>query len=121
MRGQVVRDASLKIEDIKLSSLEQVGDFVISGDSVFMAYRKESDVFHTSTTAEIEERPTISQTGIRLTDQYDVFRGEDNEGGSLRYWYDHHLFVWGFQTIKNITKEGDKIRHVFYVNRISLQ
>lgn len=121
MRGQVLRDASLKIDDVKLSSVEQVGDFTVLGDSVYMAYRKESDVFHISTTGEIEEKPAVNQTGIRLMDQYDALRGEDKDGGGLQYWYDHHLFVWGFQTIKNITKEGDKTRHVFYVNRISLQ
>lgn len=121
MRGQVLRDASLKMEDIRQSSLEQVGDFAFSGDSVFIAYRKESDVYHISTTGELEERPAVSQTRITLKDQYDALRDEVKEEGSLRFWYDDHLFVWGFQTIKNITKEENKTRHVFYVNKISLQ
>jgi hypothetical protein len=121
MRGQVIRDASLKIDDVKQPIVDQVSDFAMAGDSVFIAYKKESEIFHTNTTGDIEEKPAANQTKIKLMDQYDALRSENDGEGSLRFWYDRHFFVWGFQTIKNITKEGDQTRHVFYVNRISLQ
>ncbi len=121
MQGQVLRDVSLKLDDINQSSLDQVGDFVMAGDSVFIAYKKESEIFHTSMSGDLEDKTKGRETKIKLKEPYDALRNGDDEEGCLRHWFDRHFFVWGFQTVKNITKEGNQTRRVFYVNRISLQ
>lgn len=119
MNGQILRDMSLKLDDVKQPMLDQVGDFSIAGDSVMIAYKKKSEIFHASMSGDVEDKPEASLTKIKLKEPYDALRNDDDEEGSLRFWYGSQFFVWGFQTIKNITKEGHQSRHVFYVNRIS--
>ncbi len=118
-RGQVEKDVSMKLDDIRQPGLEQVGDFLVAGDSVFMTYKKEGEIFYQNASGDPEEKSSIKQAKVKLLSPYDALKNEDEDTGGVRFWYDQHFFVWGFQTIKNSTIEGNQTRHVFYVNKIS--
>jgi hypothetical protein len=65
-----------------------------------------------------EEDELISEK-IRLPNPDDEIRSEkENEGGVL-HWYDNVFFVWGYHTVRNTTLE-DRVREVFYINKIEV-
>ena len=121
LHGNPVKDASMKLADIKQSSLEQVGDFVIVHDSVCVAYKKEENIFYQKESGEPDEKPSVKQVKIRLQSEYDVLKNENDSEGQVRFWYGRHFYVWGYQTIKDATREGGQTRHVFYINRFSIE
>ncbi len=120
-QGKVTKDASMKLDDIKQSGLEQVGDFMVAHDSVFLVYKKESDIIFQEEAGDLDEKPIIRQTKVKLLSENDALRNEsDNEGG-VRFWFGHHFYVWGYQSIKDATRTENQTRHVFYVNRLSVE
>ena len=119
--GQPKKASSLKLDEIKQLSLEQVGDFVLKKDSIYLIYKKESDIIYQKEGAEPEQPPVKKQVKIKLRDETAVLKNEDRDEGGTRFWYDHHFYVWGYQTINGTSKEGDQTRHVFYINKVSLE
>ena len=121
LHGKPGKDVTLKLNEIKQSSLEQVGDFVILRDSICIVYKKEEDIFYQKESGDPDEKPSIKQTKVRLQNENDVLKNENEFESQVRFWYGHHFYVWGYQTIKDTTREGDQTRHVFYVNRFSME
>ena len=120
--GQPKKAASLKLDEIRQPALEQVGDFVVKKDSIFLIYKKEGDIIYQKEGADPGQPPPLKkQSKIRLLSETAVLKNEDKEEGGTRSWYDYHFYVWGYQTIKDPSKEGDQTRHVFYVNKVSLE
>ena len=121
LHGKPGKDVSLKLNEIKQSSLEQVGDFVILRDTICMVYKKEEDIFYQKESGDPDEKPLIKQTKVKLQNENDVLKNENEYESQVRFWYNHHFYVWGYQTIKGPTREGDQTRHVFYVTRFSAE
>ncbi len=120
MDGQAQKSASIKLDDVRQSDLEQVGDFVINNDSIFLLYKKDGEIFYQEEIGDEDEKVEISQSKIKLQGPKDELKDENSHEGTTRYWYGHHFYVWGYQTIKDSSREADKTRRVFYVNRISV-
>ena len=119
--GKVVKDASIKLEDIKQPGLEQVGDFLIAHDSILLVYKKESEIIYQEEAGDLDEKPILKKTKLRLLHEGDVLRNENENEGGVRFWYDHNFYVWGYQTVKDATRAENQTRHVFYVNRITME
>ncbi|RAV99804.1 hypothetical protein [Pseudochryseolinea flava] len=117
--GEVRWDQSYKLEDIDLPSTEQASDFLVTKNSVFLVYKKEFDIkvkaidLPDDNTEEITEKIKPSENGDEIRDE------EENEGG-VRFWYGNNLYVWGLQTIRNLSKE-DRVRDVFYINKVTVK
>ncbi|MEJ0056522.1 MAG: hypothetical protein WDN75_13240 [Bacteroidota bacterium] len=120
--GKAVKGASMKLDNIKQQDLEQVGDFIIKKDSIFIVYKKDEDIFYQGELGEQDdEKVRLNQSKIKLQGKNDALKNENDAEGTTRFWYDNHFYVWGYQIIKDATRDEDKTRKVFYVNRISVE
>lgn len=115
-QAKIEKDFSMKFDDLRENQLEQVSDFSIRGDSLVMMYKNENQIFYLKSAGEINEKNDVSQIKVALKNDTEAIKGDNRDEGFLRYWYGHHLYTWGYQTINNQNHK----RHVFYVNRISL-
>lgn len=116
--GKLVWDYSMVLDDIKTPSTEQVSDFNISNGKVNIVYKKESDL--KIKTIVPGEEPVSEQTvKVTTSNSFDEIRSEKESEGGVRHWYGKYYYVYGYQTIRNNTKE-DRTRDVFYINRVAL-
>jgi hypothetical protein len=120
LHGKPGKDVSMKLNEYKGSALEQVGDFIVSRDSICIVYKNDNELTYQKMTGDPDEKPTVRKAKIRLQNPSDVLKDEDENEGQVRFWYDKQFFVWGYQTLKDATREGDQTRHVFYITRFSL-
>lgn len=114
--GIIKNDYSLKLDDLRLPSLEQVGDFVVMNDNVYIIYKKESELKVKLIVTDNGETEEETQK-IKTLNEQDLIRSEKEKEGGVRYWYGNKFYAWGYQTIRNTTKE-DRVRDVFYINRV---
>jgi hypothetical protein len=114
--GNVKWDQSFKIDEVRSANLQQVSDFVVSEDKVFMIYKKESDIKVKTIDLASDSVSEVSEKVKTLHDS-DIIRSEKETESGVRHWYGNSFYVWGYQTVRNATKE-DKVRDVFYINRI---
>ncbi|MBL7857195.1 MAG: sulfur globule family protein [Cyclobacteriaceae bacterium] len=116
--GKLRWDYSIKIDDIQRSALEQVSEFHYSPTSVVFFYKKKSELLVKNIVLQTGE--VISDVvKIKLNDPIEEIRSEKNETG-IGHWHDNTYFVWGYQTIRNVTK-AERVRDVFYINKIQIQ
>jgi hypothetical protein len=116
--GNIKWDQSIKLEEINLPGLEQVGDFVVHDNKVFLVYKKESELKVKSVAfGEGEDSSAEITQEIKTADDQDDIRSEKELEGGVRHWFGNSFYVWGYQTIRNTTKQ-ERLRDVFYINRI---
>ncbi len=118
-RGKIEKDASLKLDNMKLPQLEQVADFTVSKDSIVILYKKESQIIYEKERGDADEVAEIKQVKVELQ-RNESLKKEDKDEGTLRFWYGKSFYVWGYQTVRDDTREGDKTQYVFYVNKVSV-
>ncbi|SHG85833.1 hypothetical protein SAMN04488109_2166 [Chryseolinea serpens] len=116
--GKVQWDHSFKIADVKMSGIEQVSDFHLDGNKLFLLYRKESELKLKSI---VLSKDTASESSAKMlvNDPVDEIRSEKEGEGSVRYWTGNSFYVWGYQTVRNVTKE-DRVRDVFYIIKVEV-
>lgn len=115
-QGNVKWDQSLKLDEVRIPALEQVGDFAVVNDVAFLLYKKESELKIKSIPLGGGDALEEAQK-IRTSDENDVIRSEKDTDSGVRHWYGNSFYVWGYQTIRNATRK-DRVRDVFYINRI---
>lgn len=120
--GNVLWDASIKLDDIEKNGIEQVGDFYFDGESLTLLYKKESEIKGKEVILGEEENATEISEKIKGKDPADDIRSDRENEGGLEHWNANSFFIWGYQTIRNPhAPGGDKVRNVFYVNKIAVQ
>lgn len=115
--GGVLWDHSMKLAEVKTSSPEQVTDIHISGDSIRFLYKKESEI-KIKTIALDDDKSFDSTKKIRLSSPEDELRSENNQEGLIKHWFGNNFYVWGNQSIRNKTNVENKVREVFYINKV---
>lgn len=115
-KGKINWDHSFKLEEIKIQGVEQVADFVLVGDSLTILYKKESEL-NFKTIVINDEVSAEGKQKIKASEAADVIRSEREYEGGVRHWTGNSFFIWGYQTIRNATKE-DRVRDVFYVSKV---
>ena len=50
----------------------------------------------------------------------DVLRNEEGEDGGIRHWYNLAFYAWGYQSVRDKTKEDGQNRYVFYITKIKV-
>jgi hypothetical protein len=118
--GELANDFSMKIEDVKIRSVEQVTDAGYYNGEAIIVYRKDSKLFYKKMNAASEEVVEGNEP-IKLNDSLDELREEEDSDGGIRQWFGNSFYTWGYQTIRNINVKGDKTREVFYVNKIMVR
>ena len=119
-RGNAEKDVSIKLEDVKQLMLDQMGDFTILNDSLVVAYKTKGEMWFQKEAAEPGSTPVMHQAKVQLKRPTDTLKDESDDAGGLRFWYDNHFYIWGYQQIK-VTDGGEvQSRNVFYVSRIDL-
>jgi hypothetical protein len=122
VNGAIEKDASMKFNNIRQDNLEQTGDFVVRDDSILLLYKKNNEIFYKSAMGDSLDRRLDSPSKFLLYSKHEYMKTEHDKEGTTRHWYDNHLYVWGYQQIKDPTRKSlDKTRRVFYVNRISME
>jgi hypothetical protein len=115
-KGKVEKDASIKLDNMKLPHLEQVADFTVTHDSIVLVYKKEGDIIYEKEKGDPDEVAEIQQSKVELKGNENLKKEEKGEG-TTRFWYETNFYLWGYQTVRD---ETEKTRHLFYVNKVSL-
>ncbi|MBX2969709.1 MAG: hypothetical protein KF803_10095 [Cyclobacteriaceae bacterium] len=118
-QGKAIWDYSLKLEDIRSGSLEQVADFCVDKNEIYILYKKESELIGKIITLDSGEAEDIKEK-ISVLAPGDEIRSENKAIGQVRHWYGKHFYVWGQHSISNKAKRSDGNRQVFYINKISI-
>ena len=114
--GKLNWDHSFKLDEIKMPGIEQVSDFIMKDDLLFFLYKKESDLKLKMVGLQ-DEAVTENTVKIKTSDPLDEIRSEKEFEGGVRQWLPDTFYVWGYQTVRNLTKE-DRVRDVFYINKV---
>lgn len=115
--GKPVWDHSIKLDEIKKPALEQVADYYYNDDEVYFIYKKESELLiriintNDGSSKEITEK-------IRLNDPVEEIRSDKDYEDGVRHWVGNSFYVWGYQTIRNVQLKDERIRDVFYINKV---
>lgn len=119
--GNIKWDQSIKLEEINLRAVEQVGDFVIHDNKVFLVYKKESElkVKSISLDENDDDPATVVSEPVKTGNESDDIRSEKDFEGGVRHWFGNSFYVWGYQTIRNSANQN-KTRDVFYLNRVDV-
>ncbi|HEY3402282.1 MAG TPA: hypothetical protein VGK59_02780 [Ohtaekwangia sp.] len=115
-KGQVKWDQSITLDELKMASLEQVADFSMHNGKVHFAYRKEMEI-RIKTVLLSEDSVSSYTEKIKTKDPVEEIRSEKDGEGSIKHWYNNIFYTYGYQTIRNVTKE-DRVRDVFYINKV---
>lgn len=115
-KGNVNWDHSIKLDDMKRPGIEQVSDFCLKNENLYFLYKKESDLNLKVINTQNDE---VSESSVKIqtSDPVDEIRSEKELEGGVRQWTDNSFYVWGYQTIRNTTKQ-DRVRDVFYINKV---
>ena len=110
--GKPVWDYNMKIENVKGSTLEQIGDISLSEKYLHLLYCKEAELKVKKVNLSEDEIIEFTEN-IKLKDVGEELRSEGN--GNIKHWFGANFYVWGHQSVRD--KEG-KTREVFYINKV---
>jgi hypothetical protein len=118
--GKILWDFSMKFDDIHVESSRQVSTFYLEPDTLYVLYKKESEV-KIKSVALITQETFESTQKIKLSDTHSEIRDEDKHVGIVQHWFENSFYVWGYQTIRNTQKGSGRNRDIFYVNKIIIR
>ncbi len=117
LKGNLINDYGLVLEEKKANGLEQTTDFIFDNDNIAIVYKKEKEILISQHTPDGSTLDTLQTT---LQKAGEIVRS-DSENGYVRFWYQNHMYSWGYQRIKDQEKQSeDPNRHVFYINKIRI-
>ncbi len=114
--GKINWDHSIELDEMKLPGIEQVSDYHLSSDSLYFIYKKESEL-KVKVIGIQDDEAKENTVKVKTSDPLDEIRSEKELEGGVRYWIQNSFYVWGYQTIRNTTKQ-DRVRDVFYINKV---
>ena len=115
--GKVTWDQSIVLDEIKRPALEQVSDFYTDDQNLHFLYKKESELKVKSVSLE-EGSATESTEKIRLMEPSEEVRSEKELEDGVRHWFGNAFYVWGYHTVRNPDKKENRVRDVFYINKV---
>lgn len=115
--GNVIWDQSITLDDIKRPALEQVSDFYAGENNLHFLYKKESEL--KIKTIGIDDG-LVSETTekIKLNDPIEEIRSEKDLEDGVRHWFGNAFYLWGYHTVRNVENKENRVRDVFYINKI---
>lgn len=116
-KGNIMWDQSIILDDLKRPALEQVSDFYSDDSSLHFIYKKESELKIKSISLE-EGAATEVTEKIKLLEPSEEIRSEKELEDGVRHWVGNTFYVWGYHTVRNPENKEDRVRDVFYINKI---
>jgi len=117
--GKRTIDYGLKMEDKKVSGLEQATDFMLHNNRFALAFKKEKETIFMS--GKIDDEVKTDTLVTELTNPSESIRNESTENSAIRFWYENNFYLWGYQNIRDRTRSDDPNRYVFYINKIEVR
>ena len=117
MNGNLEWDDAMEIDETIEGGLDELGRFQWLGDdkAAYFYYRDE-ELYMKLLTPKAEAE--VSESELKLMDEVDKIRHEqDATIGTVR-WYDNHFIVYGVQHVRPEDK-SEGLRKVFFINKIS--
>ena len=115
--GKMIWDQSITLDDLKRPALEQVSDFYSDDENLYLLYKKESEL--KIKTISLEEGTASEATEkIRLKEEGEEIRSEKELEDGLRHWTGNTFYLWGYHTVRNPARKEDRVRDVFYINKL---
>lgn len=115
--GKLLWDQSIVLDEMKRPALEQVSDFYSDGETLHFIYKKESELKIKSISLE-EGTASESTEKIKLNAPIEEIRNEKELEDGVRHWAGNSFYVWGYHTVRNPENKEDRVRDVFYINKI---
>jgi hypothetical protein len=116
--GKVQWDNSFEINDVKSFKLEQFVKIAPSKDHIGLLYLFEN-LIRTKIIQGSEVLEGKSADEIKIFSDQGIVTKEDAKTSHLDYWYDHHFFASGVQTIRRSKERNDlPYKKVFFINKI---
>ncbi len=115
--GKPTWDQSILLDDVKRPALEQVSDFYTDDRNLHFLYKKESELKVKSVSLE-EGSATEFTEEILLMEPSEEVRSEKELEDGVRHWYGNAFYVWGYHTVRNPEKKENRVRDVFYINKV---
>ncbi len=116
-KGNVVWDQSVVFDEYKRASLEQVSDFYTDHDNLYFLNKQESELKIKTISLE-EGIATESTEKIKLNAPEEEIRSEKEHEDGIRHWVGNTFYMWGYQTVRNPQNKENRVRDVFYINKI---
>lgn len=115
--GNMLWNQSITLDDLKRSSLEQVSDFYKNDNNLIFLYKKESELKIKTITMDDGVAKEITEK-IKLKDPIEEIRSEKEHEDGVRHWFKNAFYLWGYHTVRNVQNKDNRVRDVFYINKI---
>ena len=116
-KGDLIWDQSIILDDLKRPALEQISDFYVDGNNLYFVYKKESELKFK--TVNLEDGGAAEATEkIKLNNPIEEVRSEKEMEDGVRHWIGNTFYTWGYHTVRNVQDKENRIRDVFYINKI---
>ncbi len=116
-QGKLLWDQSIVLDEMKRPALEQVTDIYSDKESIHFIYKKESELKVKSVA--LEDGTTTEKTeNIRLLEPQEEVRSEKELEDGVRHWFGNVFYVWGYHTVRNPHNKENRVRDVFYINKV---
>jgi hypothetical protein len=116
-KGDLIWDHSITLDEIKRPALEQVSDFYADENNLHFIYKNESELVIKSVSLE-EGTANETTEKIKLMEPSEEIRSEKELEDGVRHWIGNTFYLWGYHTVRNPQKKEDRVRDVFYINKI---
>ncbi len=116
-KGNLVWDHSITLDDLKRPALEQVSDFYTDDNNLHFLYKKESEL-KVKTISIGDGIAKEATEKIKLKDPIEEIRSEKELEDGVRHWFGNTFYLWGYHTVRNAQNKENRVRDVFYINKI---
>lgn len=119
--GKLIWDNSLPTPRVETLALERLSAAYVSDANSCLIYKNENDLKYKIFNNSLDVVNDTTESITTFDDNDEIVRMTDSQG-RVEDWYDNHLFVWGYQRIENnAAANKDKRRHVFFINKITIE
>jgi len=117
--GKRKTDYGLKLDDKKVSGLEQAADFLFYQNHFALAFKKEKESIFISGKLgdEVVETDTLATEALNPGE---TIRNESTENSAIRFWYQNAFYLWGYQNVRDPSRAEVSNRYVFYITKIEI-
>ena len=119
-KGKRLWDYSIKLDDLKKPALEQVSDYYFGNSRVYFLFKKESELNIKSIDI-LDGSVKETTEKIKLDDPADEIRSDREHDDGVKHWVGSSFYLWGYQTIRNALNKDDRVRDVFYINKVEVR
>jgi len=120
VKGNYLWDESVDLDQTNIPPDIQYADYTTSGKKTEFFFPAEKGIGHSESDPDLKKKKTIIQP-VTLSEGQDLIF-ETGLEHTVRKWYNHQLFIYGSQTIRDIRLPAeDQKRKIFFINKISLK